>query len=230
MIGANSRMECGSQRQAAERRAPRRFSLARRGAARRIDRAKGAQKRTSDANHLFRTPSLIGQVCAFRSNLPVFLGCADDWRPGRQHFADTSRKNTFVLWNLQGGSWVMLSSIDKEKGPKPCVSSNLLPFSVSWPRCRLVVTRWANRRFMAQVQVQQPRPFWMATSWEVLPLARQAMRFIARATPASADKSGLTALFKTDSIAEAAFGQRSGCGFLPSNILQPKDDPCSTRS
>lgn len=230
MTGANLRVDCKNRRQAAERGSCKSRNLARCRTARKVGVAEGIRKSTPDANHLFRTPSLNGQVWAECSNLPAFLRVAGRLRSDRQNIAD---KFTSTLWNLRGGSWVISSSISIEEGSTPCVSSNSLSFSAFWPRFRPVVTHWVNRRFTVQGPARQRQRCWMATSSAVRRSVRQATRCIARTTPASADNSytsGLIALHTTHSIEQAAFGHPSGCGFLHSNILQPKDYPCSTRS
>lgn len=110
------------------------------------------------AYHLFRTPSLNGQVVIFDVSLPVsFLRAS---RTGiRRGIADSYLPTGFLLRQVLPGGHESAQAKKKRKGWAGC-EQNILRLPVHFARrCQLAETPQASRRFTEQVQDSSAQQF-----------------------------------------------------------------------
>lgn len=155
----------------------------------------------------FRTPSPDGQQ--FSQLLSVFLfvsKCARDPARVRRHIAVSAHSRGGALQNPPCLLSVKFTTQTTSEGIQQCVLrqplSVLSPLLV-WPP---VVTRSANRRFMAGRPARAQRPCWTATSRQARPSARRATFFIANAIRIAADARHPINKLQTAVVPELACG------------------------
>lgn len=196
--------------------------------------AGGVSIQSRSAVHLFRTPSLRGQVSP-----PVDLPAFFSWRcrkapmgPRRvgRDFAQKQRLHNPTLRNLSQAPCVFVSSSDDKKGLLGCKCRNSWPGWRSAQVSRHAEIRWANRPSSERAQVQAPLPFWTATWLQAQPSVLRATCSSVSRTPAAASHQGLTARSYTTPSHQTARGTSPRRGFLRFEHLKTKDVSCSRRS
>lgn len=191
--------------------------------------------RTRSVDHIFRTPSLAGQLHVERMYLPGIFPCIGRGLPVAAHnSAQLVERRIYGLRNFFFKSWVPSSSDYKNEGTNPCLllGSRREPHlhSRSAVVSQPVATRLANKRCMAARPVRAPRQFSTPTSSPVLLSVPRPTSSTARKTPASADTSRLTLAAQKSYVSNAAIGPMPGCGFFVFGSIMTKDAQCSRKS
>ena len=191
--------------------------------------------RTGSVDHIFRTPSLTGQLHVDRMYLPgIFRRIGTGLPVAARNSAQFRKRHLCDLRNFFFRSWVPSSSDYKNEGTNPCLllgsrrepHLHLRSAVVSQP----VATQPVNRRCTAARPVPAPRLFSTPTSSPVQLLVRRPISSIARKTPASADTSRLTLAAHKSYVSNAAIGPMPGCGFFVFGSFMTKDAQCSRKS
>ena len=189
-----------------------------------VNFAFGSFPKASCADHLFRTPSLSGQIIPFWFDLFAPFWC------GWPHMGGSPKNLKYLKnKNISRLSWSIPRQTEGQR--TPCISSARVRLSQHWPSLRPVVTRSRTKPFLAQLQALV-RPFSPTET-------RLQGRFWAR----------LATFYNVSSFADPAtdtgapgrtdpfhFAQRSSQGLrLSSDLLRSvyaktKDKECSKRS
>lgn len=188
------------------------------------------------ANHLFRTPSLYGQISVPHTDLPVFF------RPvgARSIRRGSAHHGAFNQSDLQAGAHGVQLRASGTKQKNGWAGCELQDLSRRW-HCawawRRVETRRRNRFSTAAAQAWSDRHCWTATWLPAQRSVRPQTSSIARKTPAPAE-SARACDYLTTWVREgpgqrrcsAAPGLTTRGGVLRAAFPQTKDDRCSTKS
>lgn len=204
-----------------------------------VQLARTGPQRFLRAHHIFRTPSLIGQVSAFGVYLPdVFLrGGKGLWsNEPRSAKIGAAAKNS--LRSALNTPSVEPSRKTKNRGKTTCKSKSQSrdPNGQSrWPArfvpgWHLAAIRLANRRSMARVPALVRRRSSTAIS---TPVRRSALRptcSIVSKTPAAADLTSRAPFgARPEPTQNVATGYTPGCGVFRFDTFQTKDRTCSRK-
>jgi len=143
--------------------------------------ADGAIIPATSVVHLFRTPSLRGQVSS-PAGLPVFLFINSILCDFGRLFAQNDKPGLIRLHAPLQMSSVPLSSSEQQRGSAECTSPNSVALWRYLARLRPVATRSANRPCSARVRGPGRRLCWMATLSPALPSVRRPIWCIASKT------------------------------------------------
>ncbi len=201
--------------------------------------ARTGPQRALRAHHIFRTPSLIGQVSAFGVYLPDVFLRADKglWsnEPRSAKIGLSAKNSLRSAWNAPS---VEPSRRTKNRGKTTCNSKSPSrdPNGQSrWPACfvpgwHLAAIPLANRRSMERAPALARR----LSSTAISTLARRsALRptysFVSKSQTAAELTSRAPSGARPEPTQNAATGYRPGCGVFRFDTFQTKDRTCSRK-
>ena len=233
-IGANPRGGCGFRRELAQKPAMPHTSLAVRAHLINVGHVDSVRPEARPTTHIFSTPSLVGQFCAKRADLPDNFVFAGKILPvSKLKPAEIARSHASILRVMVNPSWVAPSSNKRRKDTKSCALDHycieLFSRSAYAPDWQPAATVSENKRFTAQGPGRARRYFWTAMSIPARHWARRPMSSIARKTPAAADRLIQPLDFWLREVPLSGVFWRV-CQTNKPEHLKPRTRICSTRS